>query len=122
MKQIRYSFDAQSGIALFEIDTPGPVNTIGAQLITDLGGAAERATADGARGVILSSAKKKSFLDGANLMEIMKDPSPRDLEHLVLRLQETLAELAKSPFPVAAVLTGQTPKPTRTIQGREYEV
>lgn len=108
MKQIRYMLDRSKGIAHVVIDTPGPLNTIGAQLITDLSSATLRAAGDEVKGVILSSAKEKSFLDGANLMEIMKDPSPSDLKHLVLRLQETLAALARSPFPVVAVLDAQT--------------
>ena len=108
MQELTYTLDGKSGIATFTIDTPGPVNTIGARLITELDGAVTRAREDGARGVILGSAKKRSFLDGANLVEIMRDPSPMDLKHLVLELQETLSRLARSPFPVAAVLTGQT--------------
>ncbi|MBW2260742.1 MAG: enoyl-CoA hydratase/isomerase family protein [Deltaproteobacteria bacterium] len=108
MQELTYTIDERTGIATLEIDTPGPVNTIGSRLITELDRGVERARSDGASGVILASAKKRSFLDGANLAEIMRDPSPLDLKHLVLELQETLSRLARSPFPVAAVLTGQT--------------
>ncbi len=108
MQELTYSLDDKTGIATLTIDTPGPVNTIGSALITELDRAVTRARADGARGAILASAKKRSFLDGANLVEIMRDPSPMNLRHLVLELQETLSRLARSPFPVAAVLTGQT--------------
>ncbi|RLB24992.1 MAG: hypothetical protein DRG66_08480 [Deltaproteobacteria bacterium] len=108
MQELRYKIDGGKSIAVFEIDTPGPVNAIGEQFITDLGKATEKANSDGVKGVILTSAKVKSFLDGVNLMEIMKDPSPISVKHLVLKLQETLEALAKSPFPVVAVLLGQT--------------
>lgn len=108
MEEIRYRIEGDTNIAIFEIDTPGPVNTIGERLIADLGKATERARGDGVKGVILSSSKKKSFLDGANLMEIMKDPSVRDLKHLVLKFHEALEALARSPFPVVALLLGQT--------------
>ncbi len=108
MQELTYRIDEKTGIATLTIDTPGPVNTIGSTLITELDRAVTRARADGARGVILASAKRRSFLDGANLVEIMRDPSPMNLRHLVLELQETLSRLARSPFPVAAVLTGQT--------------
>jgi 3-hydroxyacyl-CoA dehydrogenase/enoyl-CoA hydratase/3-hydroxybutyryl-CoA epimerase len=108
MEELRYRLDRKKNIAVFEIDTSGPVNTIGEQFIADLVKATEKANSDGVKGVVLASAKAKSFLDGANLMEIMKDPSQLNLKHVVLKLQETLANLAKSPFPVVAVLTGQT--------------
>jgi len=108
MEQIRYRIERDKKIAIFEIDTPGPVNTIGEQLIADLGKAADQARCDGVKGVILRSLKDKSFLDGANLMEITKDPSVSDLKHLVLKFHEALQALAKSPFPVVALLFGQT--------------
>ena len=108
MEEIRYRLNRKKNIAVFEIDTSGPVNTIGEQFIADLVKTTEKANSDGVKGVVLASAKAKSFLDGANLIEIMKDPSQLNLKHVVLKLQETLANLAKSPFPVVAVLTGQT--------------
>jgi 3-hydroxyacyl-CoA dehydrogenase/enoyl-CoA hydratase/3-hydroxybutyryl-CoA epimerase len=106
MKELVYRLDG--GIAIVGIDSPGPVNTIGARLVTDLHAVAARAAADGARGLVLASAKRKSFLDGANLLEIAKEPSVPDLRHLVLGLQEAMAALARAPFPVVAVLEGQS--------------
>ena len=108
MPEVRYQINPDTKIATFTIDTAGPVNTIGEKFIKDLTAATERANQDNASGVILVSGKKKSFLDGANLMEIMKDASPFNLKHIVMKLQDSLAGLAKSPFPVAAVLPGQT--------------
>jgi 3-hydroxyacyl-CoA dehydrogenase/enoyl-CoA hydratase/3-hydroxybutyryl-CoA epimerase len=108
VEEIRYGIEHDRNIAIFEIDTPGSINTIGERLIADLGKATQMAQSDGVKGVIIRSSKDKSFLDGANLMEIMKDPSVVNLKHLVLKLHETLEALAKSPFPVVAVLFGQT--------------
>ena len=83
MQQIRYRLDVKNRIATLVIDTPGPVNTIGEQFIADLAAATQRATTDCASGVILSSAKQKSFLDGADLGEIRKNPSPSRFEVLL---------------------------------------
>jgi 3-hydroxyacyl-CoA dehydrogenase / enoyl-CoA hydratase / 3-hydroxybutyryl-CoA epimerase len=106
--QIIYRIEHDTNIAIFEINTPGPVNTIGERLIADLEKATQKAQSDGVKGVILRSLKDKSFLDGANLIEITKDPSITDLKHLLLKFHETLEALAKSPFPVVAVLFDQT--------------
>ncbi|MBL0715072.1 MAG: enoyl-CoA hydratase/isomerase family protein [Desulfosarcina sp.] len=108
MPEVKYQINPDNKIATFLIDTAGPVNTIGEQFIKDFSAATEKANRNNVNGVVLVSAKKKSFLDGANLMEIMKDASPLNLKYVVLKLQEVLAALAKSPFPVAAVLPGQT--------------
>ena len=108
MQEIRYKLDRDKGIATFEIGTAGPVNTIGEQFVNELGKVTKRAQSDAVKGIILSSAKEKSFLDGANLMELMKDPAPLNLKYLVVKLHETLEALAKCPFPVVAVLKEQT--------------
>ena len=108
MEEIRYRLDKETGIALLVIDAAGPVNTIGGQFIADLDDAARRAGKDGAAGMILRSAKIRSFLDGADLGEIRKDPSPLTLELLLRRFHQVLTTLATSPFPVVAVLVEQT--------------
>ena len=96
------------GIATFTIDTAGPVNTVGQAFVADLERATARALSDEVHGVMLASGKKRSFLDGANLKEIMTDAAPGAIRHVVLRYQEALANLAKTPFPVVAILDGQT--------------
>lgn len=108
MSEVNYTLDRSSERATFVIDTAGPVNTIGRQFIEDLEMACERANADGARGVIVRSGKRSSFLDGANLKEIVSGGGRGSVRHLLLRYQEALAALAKSPFPVVAVLENQT--------------
>jgi 3-hydroxyacyl-CoA dehydrogenase/enoyl-CoA hydratase/3-hydroxybutyryl-CoA epimerase len=108
MAEVTYSLDPNSKIATFVIDTAGPVNTIGEKFISDLEKATEKANADKARGAIIVSAKKSSFLDGANLKEIITDASLSSIRAVVRRYQVALAALAKSPFPVVAVLNGQS--------------
>ncbi|KPJ75359.1 MAG: hypothetical protein AMJ54_15210 [Deltaproteobacteria bacterium SG8_13] len=107
-QSIRYRFDRIKGIASLEIDTAGPVNAIGAQFIADLAAAAIRAKKDSAAGVIIRSAKPRSFLDGADLVEIRKDPSPLRLELLLRGFHQALDALATGAFPVAAVVVEQT--------------
>ena len=108
MYEVAYTLDRSSGIATFTIDTAGPVNTVGQAFVADLERATARALADEVHGVMLVSAKKRSFLDGANLKEILTDATPGAIRHVVLRYQEALAGLGKSPFPVVAILDGQT--------------
>jgi len=108
MSEVIYTLDPSSRIATFTIDTAGPVNTVGQRFIADLERATAKAVSDDVRGVILVSGKKRSFLDGANLKELTTDATPGTLRHVVLMFQEVLAALAKSPFPVVAVLDGQT--------------
>ncbi len=108
MPEVAYILDQASNIATFIIDTAGPVNTIGQKFVTDLEKASAKAVQDGVRGVLIVSGKKKSFLDGANLKEIMTGGTPQTARQVVQRYQDSLAFLAKSPFPVVAALDGQT--------------
>jgi 3-hydroxyacyl-CoA dehydrogenase/enoyl-CoA hydratase/3-hydroxybutyryl-CoA epimerase len=108
MPEVSYKLDQATGLATLTIDTAGPVNTIGQKFITDLEKASARAVQDQVRGVIIDSAKKKSFLDGANLKEILTDATPQVARLIVKRYQDALELLAKAPFPVVAILDGQT--------------
>jgi len=108
MPEVKYHLDTESRVARFVIDTAGPVNSIGQQFMTDMEKATLQAHRDNVRGVIIVSGKKKSFLDGANLREIMTDATPQLIRITLRRFHDCLATLAKSPFPVVAVLDGQT--------------
>lgn len=108
MSEVKYILDRSSKTATFVIDTAGPVNTIGRQFVADLEKATERAQAHEVRGVTIVSGKKSSFLDGANLKEIITDGGRSGVRHMLLRYQEALAALARSPFPVVALMDGQT--------------
>ncbi|MBI5486964.1 MAG: enoyl-CoA hydratase/isomerase family protein [Deltaproteobacteria bacterium] len=108
MSELRYERDGASGLVTITIDTAGPVNAIGGEFVAELFAAVERAAADGAKGLMLVSGKPKSFLDGANLLEIRKSASAFELGHLLDKLHDALAALARSPFPVVAVVQDQT--------------
>jgi len=108
MSEVSYTLDQDSRVATLIIDTAGPVNTIGQRFIADLERATARANQERVLGMMITSGKRKSFLDGANLQEIMTDATPQLLRMVVQRYQDALAALAKSPFPVVAVLDNQT--------------
>ncbi len=108
MSEVTYRLDQSSKIAIFVINTAGPVNTIGQRFLADMEMAIERARLDDVKGLVIVSSKKKSFLDGANLKEIITGATPAIIRHVTLRYQEALACLSKSSFPVVALLDGQT--------------
>lgn len=108
MPEVTYTLNQESRVAIFTIHTAGPVNSIGQQFLADLERAISLAQQDRVNGVILLSDKRKSFLDGANLKEIMSDATPQMIRIVLQRFQDALADLAKSPFPVVAILDGQT--------------
>ena len=107
MPEVLYSLDSATGLATLTIDTPGPVNTIGARFVTDLEAGWSRAEAAGARGVLIRSGKQRSFLDGANLAEIPKAP-PGEVAALLTRFQDVLATIAESHLPVVGVVESAT--------------
>jgi 3-hydroxyacyl-CoA dehydrogenase/enoyl-CoA hydratase/3-hydroxybutyryl-CoA epimerase len=106
MPEVRYGLDRSRRVATLTLDSSGPLNTIGARLVADLERAWRRAAADGAAAVLLRSAKKRSFLDGANLAELLKMGSPDDLRALLERFQGVMAEMAASPTPLLGVVEG----------------
>lgn len=108
MPEVRYALDQESRIATLTIDTAGPVNTIGHQFVTDLERASAQAVRDDVRGLVLVSAKNRSFLDGANLKEMLGEATPAMVRLAVLRYQQALEFLAQSPFPVVGILNGQS--------------
>ncbi|MGO9122281.1 MAG: 3-hydroxyacyl-CoA dehydrogenase NAD-binding domain-containing protein [Desulfomonilaceae bacterium] len=108
MSEVDYILDRKNMVASFIINTAGPISTIGQTFMTDMEKAINKANKDKVRGVVLSSAKKNSFLDGANLKELITDASPQSIRLAVIRYQDILAALAKSPFPVVAMLDAQT--------------
>ncbi len=108
MSEVDYVLDREEMVASLIINTAGPVNTIGRIFMTDMEKAINKANSDKIRGMVLISSKKNSFLDGANLKELMTDASPQSIRLEVIRYQDILASLAKSPFPVVAMLDAQT--------------
>lgn len=108
MPEVSYTLDRATSIATFSIDTAGPVNSIGDRFLTDLERACDNAFGDNARGIIIESSKTKSFLDGANLLELITDSTSQTIRMSLRRYKDALAALAQSPIPVVATLSGQT--------------
>ena len=108
MAEVRYGRDRSSGVATLTIDTAGPINTIGAALVRDLEAAWSRALDDGARGVVLRSGKRRSFLDGANLRELLKEAGPAELRSLLERFQGVMAAMAEASTPVLGLVEEAT--------------
>ncbi len=108
MSEVKYAIDRENNLATLTIDTAGPVNLIDRSFLTQLEKVAARAVADEIEGLMLTSSKAKSFLDGANLQELATGASAQGIRHTLLRYQDVLAALAKAPFPIVALLDGQT--------------
>ena len=108
MPEVTCTLDSTSRVATLVIDTAGPINTIGTTLVADLERAWARAVRGGARGVLVRSGKKRSFLDGANLAELLKLDPEWELKPLLRRFQTLLAEMAASEVPVLGVVEGAT--------------
>jgi 3-hydroxyacyl-CoA dehydrogenase/enoyl-CoA hydratase/3-hydroxybutyryl-CoA epimerase len=108
MTEVSYVVDSQDQIGEITIHTAGPVNTIGPVFLSDLESTISRAGQDGIHGLVIRSSKKRSFLDGANLRDMLNAGQPYEIREAVQQFQHALDSLATAPFPVVAVLDGQT--------------
>ncbi len=108
MPEVTYNLEADTRVAVLAIDTEGPVNAVDNQFMMDFERAIERAVQDEPQGLILVSGKKRSFLDGVNLKELLAYETPQVVRLFLARWHGALASLAKAGFPVLALLDGQT--------------
>lgn len=108
MPEVSYTLDQSTKVVTLTINTEGPVNTIGTRFLEDLERAIAKAKDDNVTGVLFVSPKRRSFLDGANLKEILTGETPESVRSVAVRYQTILESLARGPFPVAAILDGQT--------------
>ena len=106
MSEISFRIDRERNIAHVIIDTHGPLNVIGGAFLSEMQTAAATAVEAGARGIIFSSAKKRSFLDGADLKELFSLTDPDSVRALLKTMHGTMAALARAKLPVTAVLNG----------------
>ncbi|MFH1113073.1 MAG: 3-hydroxyacyl-CoA dehydrogenase NAD-binding domain-containing protein [Pseudomonadota bacterium] len=108
MPEVTYTLEADTGTAFMAIDTEGPVNSVGRRFMMDFERAMDEAVRDEPRGLILVSGKKRSFLDGINLKELLSCETPQVVRLFTARRHGVSASPAKARFPVVALLDGQT--------------
>lgn len=103
------------GIALLVFDSPGPVNTLGAQDNVEFAALIERLLADeSVKGIVLTS-EKRDFLAGGDLDQLRRVATPADAIAIVTPFLKALRRLETGGKPVVAALNG-------TALGGGYEL
>ena len=98
--------DLGEGIALLVFDSPGPVNTLGAQDNVEFAALIDRLLADeSVRGIVLTSAKR-DFLAGGDLDQLRRVETPADAIAIVTPFLKALRKLETGGKPVVAALNG----------------
>ena len=94
------------GIALIVFDSPGPVNTLGAQDNVEFADLIDRLLADETvKGIVLTSAKR-DFLAGGDLDQLRRVAAPADAIAIVTPFLKALRKLETGGKPVVAALNG----------------
>ena len=101
---LKYSEDDR--IIRLTIDSQGPVNTIDAEMTASLEKILEEVEGLDAGGIVIDSAKKGSFITGADLEELFGE-GPKGIEESLAGLGGVLDKLSKVRVPVVAVLDEQ---------------
>lgn len=98
--------DLGDGVALIVFDSPGPVNTLGAQDNVEFANLIDRLLADEAvKGIVLTSAKR-DFLAGGDLDQLRRVATPADAIAIVTPFLKALRRLETGGKPVVAALNG----------------
>src|SRR5690348_10310892 len=93
-------------VATIWLDSPGkPVNTLSRRMWADLDAAIAEVERENPAGVIIASAKPRSFIAGADLFE-MRDMSREELEDYLANGQRILNRLERLPMPTVAAING----------------
>ena len=106
MTTVTLNHDAARNLVHLVIDTGAPVCTIDSEMMRALEQALRDARVREARGVIIRSQKKGSFITGADLMELFGG-GVEAVGAALRRMDAILAALASLPAPVVAVLDDQ---------------
>lgn len=94
------------GIALLVFDSPGPVNTLGAQDNVEFANLIDRLlTDDAVKGIVLTSAKR-DFLAGGDLDQLRRVATPADAFAIVTPFLNAIRKLETGGKPVVAALNG----------------
>jgi 3-hydroxyacyl-CoA dehydrogenase/enoyl-CoA hydratase/3-hydroxybutyryl-CoA epimerase len=98
--------DLRDGIALVVFDSPGPVNTLGAQDNVEFASLIDRLLADeSVKGIVLTS-EKRDFLAGGDLDQLRRVQTPADAIAIVTPFLKALGKLETGGKPVVAALNG----------------
>ena len=98
--------DLRDGIALVVFDSPGPVNTLGAQDNVEFASLIDRLLADETiKGIVLTS-EKRDFLAGGDLDQLRRVQTPADAIAIVTPFLKAIRKLETGGKPVVAALNG----------------
>ncbi|MGD9922318.1 MAG: 3-hydroxyacyl-CoA dehydrogenase NAD-binding domain-containing protein [Pseudorhodoplanes sp.] len=98
--------DLGDGVALLVFDSPGPVNTLGAQDNVEFANLIDRLLADDSvKGIVLTSAKR-DFLAGGDLDQLRRVQTPADAIAIVTPFLKAIRKLETGGKPVVAALNG----------------
>jgi|GEM_PF-494660 len=106
MTVLKYFFDAKNGTGNVSIDTEGAMNTIDFQFIDSFEQVIAKIEESKPKVVIIKSNKKKSFITGADLKELLSSDIEK-IKILLIRLNSLYGKLASSGIPVIAILNDQ---------------
>ncbi|HWV43205.1 3-hydroxyacyl-CoA dehydrogenase NAD-binding domain-containing protein [Pseudorhodoplanes sp.] len=94
------------GIALLVFDSPGPVNTLGAEDNVEFAALIDRLLADeSVKGIVLTS-EKRDFLAGGDLDQLRRVETPADAIAIVTPFLKAIRKLETGGKPVVAALNG----------------
>ena len=105
LQTLRMRF-GEDGIVTLTLDSPGKsVNAISALMLAELSDAIGRLERETPRGLIIASAKKRSFIAGGDLFEISAMTPGKAQEYLLLG-QSLYSRIEKLSFPTVAAING----------------
>ncbi|BBL79810.1 crotonase [Rubrobacter xylanophilus] len=98
----------EDGVAVVRLDEPeSPVNKLSTSVLGEFEAAlGELERDDGVRAAVLISAKKDSFVVGADIEEFSRLKSPAEVKGIIRRGHELLSRMESSPKPVVAAVHG----------------
>ncbi len=95
------------GIAWVILDTAdSSTNTLGAEVMTELGLLLDECEQNPPQGLIFRSAKEAGFIAGANIEEFVSSDTPEKARALIRRGWDTYNRLAAVPYPTLALVRG----------------
>lgn len=96
-----------AGVAWAILDTANSsTNTLGAEVMTELGLILDECERNPPKGLIFKSAKEAGFIAGANIEEFISSDTPEKARALIRRGWDTYNRLAAATYPTLALVRG----------------